>query len=82
MKNKRKQNKKFSLNIKEIKKDVHGSMSMMTSKKITVVAWKDNKVVTMASNAYGINVPHCVTFFGKLQDPSTKVFSNWFNFKY
>ena len=28
---------------------------MMTSKKIAVVAWKDKKVVTMASSAHGVN---------------------------
>ena len=39
-----------------MKKDVHGSMFMMTSKNTAIVAWKYKKVVTMASNAYGINL--------------------------
>lgn len=40
---------------KEMKKKGRGALSMKTTSDIAIVRWHDNRIVTLASNAYGIH---------------------------
>ena len=40
---------------KEMKKERRGAMTTATTSELAIVRWHDNSIVTLASNAYGIN---------------------------
>ena len=59
--------------LKDLKKEKRGAMTMATADNISVVAWKDTKVVTLASNVYSIHSTSIVSRVAKIDSKRRRI---------